>query len=131
VSGVGAKGRQIVLEDLTEVHDRDELCRLRFEKKQRDFLKTLVNPEVIEEHRLTPLGQHSEGLERLLIYFNRRPLAGKYAIITIKPFKAYRMVALSGKRGVPAKPVDDKIYASHAEAQHAVFLRNLENLLES
>jgi branched-chain amino acid transport system permease protein len=131
VFGVGEKGRQIVLEDLTEVHDRDEFCRLRFEKKQRDFLRKLVSPEVIEEHRRTPLGQHSEGLERLLIYFNRRPLAGKYAIVTIKPFKAYRIVALSGERAVPPKVIDDKIYVSHAEAQHALFLRNLDNLLES
>ncbi|MGY3610298.1 MULTISPECIES: hypothetical protein [unclassified Bradyrhizobium] len=119
------------METQQQIHDRDELCRRRFETRQRKFLKTLVTPEVIEEHRCSPLGQHSEPLERLLIYFNRRPLAGRYAIMTLEPFKAYRIVTLSGARGVPPKVSDDKTYRSEAEAQHAVFLRNIQDLLQS
>lgn len=119
------------MEAAAQIHDRDELCRRRFETRQRAFLKTLITPEVIEEHRHSPLGQHSEPLERLLIYFNRRPLAGRYAIMTLEPFKAYRIVMLSGARGMPPKAADDTTYRSEAEAQHAIFLRNVQDLLES
>jgi len=114
-----------------EVHDRDEICRRRFEKMQRDFLKTLVTPEVIEEHRRSTEGQHSEALERLLIYFRRRPLPGKYVIAMVEQSEGYRIVALSGLRGVPPGVVEDKIYRSPEEARHGVFLRGVQELLES
>ena len=71
---------------------------------------------MIEEHRRSPLGQHSEALERLLNYFRRQPQVDKYAISVIEPFKAYRIVALSGHRGVPPRVVEDKIYATTEEA---------------
>ncbi|WP_407151095.1 hypothetical protein [Bradyrhizobium sp. ORS 86] len=114
-----------------QVEDRDELFKEMFEAKQREFLRTLVTAEVMEEHRLAPCGQHSEPLDRLLLYFNRRPLAERYAILTVEPFRAYRVVALSGQRGVPPKAADQKTYASHTDAQHAIFLRNVQALLES
>ena len=114
-----------------EMHDQDEVYRRRFEEMQRDYLRRLVTPEVIEEHRRSPQGQHSEALERLLIYFRRRPLVGKYAIAAVEPFKGYRIVALSGHRGVPPRAIDDKIYVSPAEAHHGVFLRRVQDLLES
>ncbi|WP_342709834.1 hypothetical protein AAFG13_36265 [Bradyrhizobium sp. B124] len=119
------------MQDAAQVDDRDEVFRRVFETRQREFLRTLVTPEVIEEHRLSPLGQHTEPLDRLLVYFNRRPLAQRYAIVTVRPFEAYRVVILSGQRGVPPKEVDEKIYTSHTEAQHAVFMRNVQDLLEA
>jgi branched-chain amino acid transport system permease protein len=98
---------------------------------QRDHLKTLVSPEIIEEHRRSPQGQHSEALQRLLIYFRGRPLVDKYAIIVVDVSKAYRIVALSGHRGVAPRVVEDKIYANQKEAFHGVFLRRVQDLLES
>jgi branched-chain amino acid transport system permease protein len=117
--------------EVIETNDQDEVYRLRFEEMQRDYLKTLLTPEVIEEHRRSPQGQHSEVLERLLIYFRRRPQAGRYAITADEQFKAYRIVALSGQRGVPPRAVEDKIYASAAEANHGVFLRRVQDLFKS
>ena len=117
--------------DVVETNDQDEMCRRRFDTMQRDFLRTLITPETLEEHRQSPQGQHSEALERLLIYFRRRPQAGKYAIAAVEPFKAYRIVALSGHRGVPPRVVEDKIYMSPEEAYHGVFLRRVQDLLES
>jgi branched-chain amino acid transport system permease protein len=114
-----------------ETNDQGEVYRRRFEEMQRDFLKTLLTPEVVEEHRRSPQGQHSEALERLLIYFRRGPQAGKYAITADQQLKAYRIVALSGQRGVPPREVEDKVYASAAEAQHGVFLRRVQDLLTS
>jgi branched-chain amino acid transport system permease protein len=118
-------------EQAIETHDQDEVYRQRFEEMQRDYLRRLVTREVIEEHRRSPQGQHSEALERLLIYFRRRPQVGKYAITAVDGFKYYRIVALSGHRGVSPRVVEDKIYVSPAEAYHGVFLRCVQDLLES
>jgi branched-chain amino acid transport system permease protein len=125
------KGGEMLPEEATETFDKDHIYHRRFDKLQRDFLKTLVSPEVIEEHRVQPLGQHSEALERLLLYFRRHPQVDKYAIEALEPFKSYRIVALSGHRGVAPHDVEEKIYASPAEAYHGVFLRRVQDLLES
>lgn len=118
-------------EEATETENKDLLYWRRYDKMQRDFLKTVISPEIIEEHRRQPLGQHSEPLERLLLYFRRAPQTDKYAIVAVEPFKAYRIVALSGQRGVAPRVVEDKVYASQEEAYHGVFLRRVQDLLES
>ena len=48
--------------------NKDEIYRTRFDKMQREFLKTLICDEIIEEHKQKPLGQHSEALERVCYY---------------------------------------------------------------
>jgi branched-chain amino acid transport system permease protein len=125
------KGGEMLPEEATETHDKDMVYWRRYDKMQRDYLKTLVTPEVIEEHRRSPLGQHSEPLERLLLYFRRQPQVDKYAITVVEPFKAYRIVALSGHRGVAPRVVEDKVYGSAEEAYHGVFMRRVQDLLES
>jgi len=130
-SSRAVKGGEMLPEESTECPDKDYVYFRRFDKMQRDFLKTLVSDEVIAEHRANPLGQHSEALERLLLYFRRHPQADKYVIEVVEPFAAYRIVALSGARGVAPRDVEEKIYASQAEAYHGVFLRRVQDLLES
>jgi branched-chain amino acid transport system permease protein len=125
------KGGEMLPEEATETHDKDVVYMRRFDKMQREHLKTLVSPEVVEEHRQSPQGQHSEALQRLLIYFRSRPQVDKYAIIVVELSKAYRIVALSGHRGVPPRVVEDKIYPSQSDAFHGVFLRRVQDLLES
>ncbi|MGE3875583.1 MAG: branched-chain amino acid ABC transporter permease, partial [Parvibaculaceae bacterium] len=125
------KGGEMLPEEATETPNKDLIYFRRFDKMQRDFLKKLITPEIIEEHRKRPLGQHSEALERVLTYFRRAPLADKYAITVIEPFKSYRIVALSGTRGVAPRLVEDKTYGSPDEAYHALFLRRVQDLLES
>ena len=125
------KGGEMLPEEATEEGDKDLIYAMRFDKIQRDFLKTIVSENLIEEHRANPLGQHSEPLERLLTYFRRQPQVDKYAIAVVEPFKAYRMVALSGHRGVAPRLVEEKTYPSEHDAYHAVFLRRVQDLLES
>jgi branched-chain amino acid transport system permease protein len=125
------KGGEMLPEEATETRDKDQIFARRFDKQQRDFLKTLVTDDVIEEHRAKPLGQHSEQLERLLVYFRRGVQNDKYAIVATVPFKEYRVIALSGFRGVAPRVVDDKVYATEDEAYHGVFLRRVQDLLES
>ena len=118
-------------EEATETRDKDLIYWRRYDKMQRDYLKKLVSPELIEEHSRCPLGQHSEALERLLLYFRRAPLSDKYALIAVEPFKAYRIVALSGQRGVAPRIVEEKTYGSQEEAYHGVFMRRVQDLFES
>ena len=125
------KGGEMLPEESTEIKDKDIVYWRRYDKIQRNYLKTLISSELIEEHKRSPLGQHSEPLERLLLYFRRQPLVDKYAIEVIEPFKAYRIVALSGHRGVAPRIVEDKVYASQDEAYHGVFMRRVQDLLES
>jgi branched-chain amino acid transport system permease protein len=125
------KGGEVVPEEATEIADKQAIYHRRFDKQMRDFLKTLVTDEVVEEHRAKPLGQHSEALSRLTNYFRRGPMADKYAVFTVVPMREYRVVALSGQRGVPPRLVNDRTYLSLGDAYHAVFLLRINDLLES
>ena len=103
----------------------------RFDKMQRDFLKGLISKEIIEEHRRQPLGQHSEALERLLLYFRRAKLEDKYALHSAGARGPYKIIAFSGQRGVSPRLVDDREFTSLDEAYHSVFMRRIHDLLES
>lgn len=125
------KGGEMLPEEATETRDKDQIYFRRFDKMQRDFLKRLISDAVIEEHRTRPLGQHSEALERLLNYFRRQGQIDKYAIMVIEDFKSYRIVALAGHRGTAPRLVEDQVYATPDEAYHALFLRRVQDLLET
>ncbi len=125
------KGGEALPEEATEIDDKDILYRKRFDKMQREHLKTLVCEEVIEEHKNKPLGQHSEALERLLLYFRRTPQNDKYAIRRDSRGKRYKIVAFSGVRGTSPRLVEDKEYETVEEAYHGVFRRRVYDLLEA
>jgi branched-chain amino acid transport system permease protein len=115
-------------EQAAEITDKSTIYERRFQAGQRDYLRSLITDELIEEHRKSPTGLHSEALERVLLYFRKAELAGKYAVYCTKPFESYRIVALSGMPGVPPRVVDDRTYDSIDEAYHAVFLRRINDL---
>ena len=58
------KGGEALPEEATEINDKDALYFRRFDKMQRDYLKGLITPEVIEEHRRQPLDQSPPGPAR-------------------------------------------------------------------
>ena len=125
------KGGEALPEEATESEDKDYLYHRRFDKMQRDYLKTLVCDEVIDEHKSKPLGQHSEALERLLLYFRRVPQNDKYAIRRDEISNIYKIVAFSGVRGMSPRLVEDKEYQTIEDAYHGVFVRRVYDLLES
>ena len=59
-------------EEATEMRQADQVYLRRYDKMQRDYLKTLVSRKS-SRSTAVPQGQHSEALERLLIYFRARP----------------------------------------------------------
>lgn len=120
-------------EEASEIDDKQLVAYRRFDKRLRDRLKELVTPELIEEHRLAPLGPHSDALARVLNYFRRGEMPDKYAILQDGPPEAweYSVMALSGTPGQPPRVVDDRIYPTREAAYHAVFLLRVNDLLES
>jgi branched-chain amino acid transport system permease protein len=130
-SGRTEKGGEALPEEATEINDKDTLYFRRFDKMQRDYLKELISPEIIEEHRRQPLGQHSEALERVLLYFRRAKMEDKYALHRAGPAGPYKIIAFSGVRGVSPRLVDDREFSTLDEAYHAVFMRRVHDLLES
>lgn len=125
------RGGEMMPDEATEIRDKQTLYFKRFDAVVRQRLRARVTDELIAEHRRNPSGPHGDDLERLLNYFRRAAINDKYAILAVKPFAEYRIVALSGRRGVPPRAVDDKTYATTDEAQHAVFLRRVQDLMQS
>lgn len=125
------KGGEVMPGEAAEIRDKGAIYFRRFDATLRKRLRSLVTDELIAEHKQNPAGPHGDALERLLNYFRRAAIADKYAILAIRPFKEYRIVAFSGRRGVPPRVVDDKLYPTPDEAQHAVFLRRVQDLMQS
>lgn len=125
------KGGEALPEEATEQDNKDVLYFQRFDKMQRDYLKTLICPEIIEEHRRQPLGQHSAALERLLMYFRRAPMEDKYALRRDGSTGRFKIIAFSGERGVSPRVVEDREYESIGDGYHAIFMRRIHDLMES
>ena len=111
-------------------HDRDKVYHERFDARLRAHLRTLVTPALIEEHRARPLGRHSDSLERVLNYFRREPLGGKYALFELEPDRKYKIVTTAGAGGTLPEDVDGTVYTDKNAAVHAIFLRRVHALME-
>jgi branched-chain amino acid transport system permease protein len=126
------KGGEVMPEEAIAIADKQQIYFRRFEKRLRQRLKGLITPELIEEHRINPLGQHSDALNRVLNHFRRAEVADKYAIMRQpEQFHAYKIIAFSGVRGAPPRQVDDRVYDDINQAYHAVFLLRVNDLMES
>jgi hypothetical protein len=93
-----------------------------------DQLPALVTPELIDEHRLRPIGAHSPALERVLRHLRRQPTAGKYVLVCTRRDAEWAIGRLSGVRGVGPEIVGDERFGSLAAAEHGVFLKRLAAL---
>ena len=125
------KGGDVMPEEATEIADKQAIFLRRFDAALRAELKRLISDDLIEEHRTTFGKRRSDALERVLTYFRSAPVADKYAVLAVKPFAEYRIVALSGRRGVPPRAVDDQVFTSPEAALHGVFLKRVQDLTES
>jgi len=125
------KGGEPLPEEATEISDKDQIYQRRFDKRLRDHLKTLVSPEIIEEHRLKPLGQHSDALDRVLHYFRSAGGENKYVLYEIKANSEYKIIVTTGQKGIPPRDLDSTVYTDKNEALHAVFLKRVQDLMDS
>jgi len=95
--------------------------------------------DLIEEHRRNPIGipgrngqpavGHSPQLARVLDKLRRQPVDGKYVIVCRRPFKEYYIGVCSATRGEPVRILHDDVFSNEYDAEHAVFLRRVDELL--
>jgi hypothetical protein len=79
----------------------------RFDAGWAGRVRTLIDDELIAEHRRAPRGPHSDRLSRVLHYFRSRPIPGKLIVIEEIPWRRYRIGVLTGVPGRAARPLDD------------------------
>lgn len=75
---------------------------------------------VIEEFKKCPVGHHSPELQQVLNKFRGAPMADKYCLVTLKPFKKWQLAMTTGDRAQPVKLLD-KTFDSIEEAEWHVF----------
>ena len=121
----------MAIEEEIEIKDKDIVYREYFDKKQCEFLKTLVCEDVIQEHENNSHGQHSEPLSRLLHFFSSAPQKNKYAIKHDRKNNSFKIIALSGVRGEPPRIVENEEFKTIEDAYHGVFLKRISDLMES
>jgi branched-chain amino acid transport system permease protein len=114
-----------------QAEDRDTVYLELFRKKQRQYLRSVIDDALIEEHRRAPRGQHREPLERLLIYFRTAPQKNKYVIKRDAHSGKYRVAQLTGERDEPIREVSPTGFDSLDEVQHEIFLRRVRDLWEA
>jgi branched-chain amino acid transport system permease protein len=69
--------------------------RERFERGLRERLLERVDEPLVAEHAACPLGPHSDALQRLLTYFRRAPVEGKYVVVAVERDRLWRIGRLS------------------------------------
>jgi len=95
---------------------------------------------IIAEHRERPRGAgtragepaplHSTPLKRLIDKLRMVPQAGKHTIVETVPWEEYKIGILPGRRG-GAIEISDESYPTREEAEHAIFLKRLQVLLDA
>ena len=125
------KGGEMLPEEATETHDKDMVYLRRFDKMQRDYLKTLVTPEVIEEHRRSSARPTQRGAASgCCIYFRGQPQVDKYAITVRRAIQGLSHCrAVRASRGRPARGRRQNL-SRPGGGFHGVFMRRVQDLLE-
>ncbi|MDM8167989.1 hypothetical protein [Roseovarius sp.] len=115
--------------DVPLVADSEKHFYEYFNAKQREYVKQVLNDDLIEEYRRKPLGHHSEPLERTLAYFRRLPISEQYALKQSKD-GTYRMISMSGQRGVPPTYVSDEVFQTLHDGYFGIFMRQIKDMTE-
>lgn len=103
--------------------------RAYFDAKTREYLRSVVDAALIEEHRRNPHAQHrSEALSRLLFYFKSRPIEEQYALRRTSR-GTYRITDIP-RPGMRPTDLDMVDHPDPKTGFHGVFLRKLGNLME-
>jgi branched-chain amino acid transport system permease protein len=102
--------------------DRQLDVLARYNANLSKHVKSLITESLIEEHRLQPLGQHSDAHERVLTYFRRPP---RFALYSRKACREFQIIALPVAPGGSPEPVDAMVYTDENAAMNAVFLKHV------
>lgn len=108
------------------VTDSDIHVRETFDKLNRAYLLSVVNDDLIAEHRSNP-AHMSEPLARFMAWCQRRPLGEQYAV-KAEADGSFRLIRFTGRRGQRPLNVGEERYSTLAEARHGAFLRHIKDL---
>ena len=108
--------------------DKQHQTYALFNARLKTEIKGLITPALIEEHRRKPLGRHSDPLERVLNFFRRPPA---YALYSRVPMREWQLIRLPIDPNAPPTPIEETVYRSEADAMHAVFMHNVNDLMAS
>jgi hypothetical protein len=105
----------------------DAVIAQRFHARRVSALRPLITAELVHEHRRTPLGPHSDGLQRVLNYLGLFPIDGK--LITEHDGEAWFVCRIVGFPPVGVERVAGPL-GSEAAALHEVFRRRVLDVFE-
>jgi branched-chain amino acid transport system permease protein len=107
--------------------DQDVVVWQHVSQRRAERIRALITDELIEEHRRSPRGHHSDALDRVLRFFRVAPIPGKEIVIESVPFETYHVGVMSGVPGRSAEVLPE-VYGSYEETLHAIFLRRIARL---
>jgi branched-chain amino acid transport system permease protein len=116
----------MVVDDLAGT-DATAVVRNRFRRWVDDQARALVADDLIREYVDQPVGQHSDVLERLLIWLRTAPLADREVIVVVQD-GSFVLGRLPERRGGAMKIVDGTRTSTRADAERLVFLRRVAAL---
>jgi branched-chain amino acid transport system permease protein len=102
--------------------DLEAVIASRFHARRVEALRPLITAEMVEEHWRSPLGPHSDGLQRVLNYLGLFGIDGK--LITEHDGEAWFVCRVVGFPALRAERVAGPL-DSEAQALHEVFRRRL------
>lgn len=100
----------------------DAVVAERFHARRVAALRSVVTAVLVAEHRRSPVGPHSEALQRVLNYLGLFPIDGK--LITEFDGEQWFVCRLAVFPALSAERVDGP-FGSETDALHAVFRRRL------
>ena len=115
---------------LPSLEEQNRRAHSAYRQVEKYILDTEIVPritaEIIEEHRHTPVGKHSDELERVLTYLRKHHLEmeGKYILVCTKPHEEWRIAAITGEPDKPPVLLDDT-FTNRFEAEHGLFMKRL------
>ena len=84
--------------------------------------------DLADEYRSNLRGPFSSELQKILDRMRTSPLAGRYAVRIIIPFKKFALVELSGVRGVPPSDIEGITYETISDAEWDIFRRRWKQI---
>jgi hypothetical protein len=88
-------------------------------------LGTIDLARLIETHRQHPFGAHPDELARVLNVFRAAETEGKYVIVRLPGEEGWRLAKVTGRRDEGSVAIEDVVYGSVDEAEHAAFVSRL------
>ncbi|GEL18079.1 hypothetical protein [Pseudonocardia asaccharolytica] len=117
---------------LPSLEEQNARAHAAYRQVEKHIFETEIAPrvtaEIIEEHRATPIGKHSDDLERVLTYLRKNQLVmkGKYILVCTRPHEEWRIAEITGEPDQPPTLLDDT-FTDRFEAEHAIFRKRLRD----